>query len=145
MLFEISHILSHLFFSSLLLLSFSTLIFLLNILINTIYIHILVELRRQSGVPEGLAASPLPHPELGLLGNRIRERGLTSFIMILHEPIGYSCSRKGTVWSTAPTIASTTSSTVPTSNLPVIVSKNTPFAPNQQNLFTIREEKVSNL
>ena len=99
-------------------------------------------MRRQSGVPEGLTASPLAHPELGLLGNRIRERGLTSFIMILHEPHGYSCSRKGTVWGVAPTITPATSSTVLTSNVPVIVTKNNPFATKPQNLFTISEEKV---
>ena len=103
----------------------------------------LIELRRQSGVPEVLAASPLAHPELGLLGNRIRERGLSSFIMILHEPTGYNCHRKGTLWGIVPVIPIGNSSSGSTSNLPLQLTKNIPFAANSKDLYTISEEKVS--
>lgn len=55
-------------------------------------------MRRHAGVPESLQNSPLAYPELGLLGNRIRERGLCPFIMILHEPDSHNRQRSRTMW-----------------------------------------------
>ena len=49
-------------------------------------------------MPETLQNSPLAYPELGILGNRIRERGLSPYIMILHEPDSYNRQRSRTMW-----------------------------------------------
>ena len=105
------------------------------------------ELRRQSGVPENLATSSLPHPELGLLGNRIREKGLTSFLMVLHEPNSYQRQRKGTLWGgSAPGVgvnSSSSSSFMNNVNMSSpIKSTATSFASKQNDLFTINEERI---
>ena len=55
-------------------------------------------MRRLAGVPETLHNSPLAYPELGILGNRIRESGLSPFIMVLHEPDSYNRQRSRTMW-----------------------------------------------
>ena len=56
-----------------------------------------------------LQNSPLAYPELGVLGNRIRERGLSPFIMILHEPDSYNRQRSRTMWGgVSPTVSSST-------------------------------------
>ena len=47
-----------------------------------------MELRRQLGLPESIASSTLPHPELGVLGCAIEEGGLANYLMVLHEPQG---------------------------------------------------------
>ena len=47
-----------------------------------------MELRRQLGLPESIASSTLPHPELGALGCAIEEGGLANYLMVLHEPQG---------------------------------------------------------
>ena len=46
------------------------------------------EFKRQLGLPESIASSTLPHPELGALGCAIEEGGLANYLMVLHEPQG---------------------------------------------------------
>jgi hypothetical protein len=59
------------------------------------------DLRRLSGLPECLIGSPLLHPELGLLGNRIKEDGLSSFLMVIHEPYN-TRQRRSTIKGSSP-------------------------------------------
>ena len=47
-----------------------------------------MELRRQLGLPEAIASSTLPYPELGVLGCAIEEGGLANYLIVLHEPQG---------------------------------------------------------
>lgn len=78
-------------------------------------------------MPENLTLSPLAHPELGLLGNHISEKGLCSFMMVLHEPSGYR-ARRNTAWGGVSTGGSASSSRQ--------------YSTRQKELFTIDEEKI---
>lgn len=62
-----------------------------------------VELRRQVGVPEYLHNSPVAHPELGLLGNHVNDRGLASYLMVLHDSYS-SKQRSNTLLEVPPTV-----------------------------------------
>ena len=46
------------------------------------------EFKRQLGLPEAIASSTLPYPELGVLGCAIEEGGLANYLIVLHEPQG---------------------------------------------------------
>ena len=62
----------------------------------------ITEIRRQSGVPDHHVYSSLAHPELGVLGTRISEQRLASFMMILHEPSSSNRQRRNTTWGAVP-------------------------------------------
>ena len=81
------------------------------------------ETKRQSCGQESSKGSTLLYPELGMIGNHVKERGLASYLMVLHEPINYR-QRRGTLWGNMTTMRST--------DFPLI----------QKDLYTIDEEKV---
>lgn len=52
------------------------------------------EAKRQLGLPEAVASSQLPYPELGVLGCAVEENGLTTYLVVVHEP-GAGLQRRG--------------------------------------------------
>ena len=64
----------------------------------------ILELRRQSGALESSTGPVLLYPELGVIGNLVKERGLATYLMVLHEPHNYR-QRRGTLWGNISTRA----------------------------------------
>ena len=63
-----------------------------------------MELRRQLGLPEAIASSTLPYPELGVLGCAIEEGGLANYLIVLHEPQGLINVARKTSRSSLPAV-----------------------------------------
>ena len=72
-------------------------------------------------MPDSSIGSVLLYPELGVTGNLVKERGLATYLIVLHEPYNYR-QRRETLWSNISTR---------TAALPFV----------HKDLYTIDEEK----